>query len=163
VDERLRIIITGGTFDKDYDELKGELTFRDSHLPQIVKQIRLGMPVELEICELKDSLEMGDRDREVIADACAVAPEQRIVIVHGTDTMVETAHLIDSRQIPRTIVLTGAMIPYAILGSDAVFNLGCAVAATQTMPYGVYIAMNGTIFPARGVRKNRELGRFEHL
>ena len=157
----IRIIITGGTFDKQYDELRGELTFGSSHLPEILKRVRVTVPVELEINELVDSLQMRDEDRVRIADACAASPERRIVITHGTDTMCETAAVIGERRLPRVVVLTGAMIPYAFSGSDAVFNLGCAVSAAQTLPDGVYVAMNGRLFPWDNVRKNRELGVFE--
>ncbi|MFW5718105.1 MAG: asparaginase domain-containing protein [Spirochaetota bacterium] len=157
----IRIIITGGTFDKQYDELRGELTFRSSHLPEILKRVRVTVPVELEINELVDSLQMRDEDRVRIADACAASPERRIVITHGTDTMCETAAVIGRRHLPRVVVLTGAMIPYAFSGSDAVFNLGCAVSAAQTLADGVYVAMNGRLFRWDNVRKNRELGVFE--
>lgn len=163
VDTAIRIIITGGTFDKQYDELRGELTFRDSHLPSILKQVRLSVPVELEINQLVDSLDMRESDRTRIADACADSPQERIVITHGTDTMTETAAAIGVRGLTRVVVLTGAMIPFAFTGSDAVFNLGCAIAAAQTLPYGVYVAMNGRVFCWDNVRKNRELGVFEQL
>ena len=159
----IRLIITGGTFDKQYDELRGELTFRTSHLPAILERVRVTLPVELEISELKDSLEMQDEDRERIAEACAHSAQERIVITHGTDTMCETAAVIGRRRLDRVVVLTGAMIPYAFSGTDAVFNLGCAVAAAQSLGPGVYIAMNGRIFTWDNVRKNRERGRFEEL
>ena len=161
VSDGLRIIITGGTFDKDYDAIRGELTFVDSHLPEILRRIRLGMPVELQICQLIDSLQMSEGDRARVARACTDASESRIVVTHGTDTMVETALLLAKARLPKSIVLTGAMIPYALKGSDAVFNLGSAIAASQTMPHGVYVAMNGIVFPAHRVRKNRERGVFE--
>ncbi len=163
VETAIRIIITGGTFDKHYDELRGELTFRDSHLPAILEQVRLIVPVELEINELVDSLDMRESDRTRIADACGDSPQERIVITHGTDTMAETAAAIGVRRLARVVVLTGAMIPFAFTGSDAVFNLGCAIAAVQTLPYGVYVAMNGRVFRWDSVRKNRELGVFEEL
>lgn len=163
MDTPIRIIITGGTFDKQYDELRGELTFRDSHLPSILKQVRLSVPVELEINQLIDSLDMRQSDRTRIADACAESPQERIVITHGTDTMTETAAAIGVRRLARVIVLTGAMIPFAFTGSDAVFNLGTAIASVQTLPHGVYLAMNGRIFTWDNVRKNRELGVFEQL
>lgn len=157
----IRIIITGGTFDKQYDELRGELTFKSSHLPEILSRVRMTVPVELEINELVDSLQMRDEDRVRIADACQASPQRRIVITHGTDTMCETAAVIGRRGLERVVVLTGAMIPYAFAGSDAVFNLGCAVAAAQALPDGVYVAMNGRLFRWDNVRKNRELGVFE--
>ena len=163
VNEPIRIIITGGTFDKRYDELRGELTFSTSYLPAILEQVRVTVPLDLEISTLVDSLEMRGRDRSRIADSCARSPEERIIITHGTDTMCETAAVIGARRLARVIVLTGAMVPYAFAGSDAVFNLGCAVGAVQTLSHGVYIAMNGRIFSWDNVRKNRELGRFEEL
>jgi len=163
VETAIRIIITGGTFDKHYDELRGELTFRDSHLPAILDQVRLSVPVELEISRLVDSLDMRESDRERLADACAASPQERIVITHGTDTMTESAASIAARELARVVVLTGAMIPFAFTGSDAVFNLGTAIAAVQTLPHGVYLAMNGRVFTWDNVRKNRELGRFEEL
>lgn len=159
----IRIIITGGTFDKRYDEVRGELTFSSTHLPEIVERVRITVPLELEINSLIDSLEMKDDDRERIADACAGAPEERIVITHGTDTMVETAAAIGRRALERTVVLTGAMIPYAFGASDAVFNLGTAISAVQLLPHGVYVAMNGRVFRGDRVRKNRERGVFEEI
>ncbi len=157
----IRVIITGGTFDKHYDELRGELTFRSSHLPEILARVRLTIPVELEVNRLVDSLEMDETDRVRIAESCERSAEERIVITHGTDTMCETARVLGARDLSRVIVLTGAMVPYAFAGSDAVFNLGCAVAAVQTLPHGVYIAMNGRVFVWNHVQKNRERGVFE--
>lgn len=161
VSRAIRIIITGGTFDKRYDELRGELTFRTTHLPEIIERVRITVPLELEINSLVDSLEMQHDDRERIADACARAVEERIVITHGTDTMAETAAVIGARALERTIVLTGAMIPYAFGASDAIFNLGSAMTAVQLLPHGVYVAMNGRIFSWDRVRKNRDRGIFE--
>ena len=158
--EPIRIIITGGTFDKGYDEIRGELTFKKTHLPEILETVRLTVPVELEINQLVDSLQMSDQQRVEVADSCVAAPESRIIITHGTDTMTDTARVLGERGIPKTIILTGAMVPYAFTGSDAVFNLGCAVAAVQTLPHGVYIAMNGRIFPWDDVRKDFARGVF---
>ena len=157
----IRIIITGGTFDKDYDPLSGKLTFRDTHLQQILTDVRLAVPVELEINQLIDSLEMSEEQRSGVVNACARAPENRIIVTHGTDTMVQTALRLHERGLDKTIVLTGAMVPYSVSGSDAVFNLGTAVAAVQLLETGVYVVMNGTVFPAAGVRKDAELGVFE--
>lgn len=157
----IRIIITGGTFDKQYDELRGELTFKQTHLPEIVRYTRCTVPIELEINQLIDSLDMRDQNRERILDSCRRSVEDRIIITHGTDTMTETARLIGEARLGKTIVLTGAMVPYAVSGSDAVFNLGCAVAAVQLLPHDVYIAMNGNLFRWDNVRKNRERGVFE--
>lgn len=159
----LRIIITGGTFDKRYDELRGVLSFKDSHLPEIVRQVRLTYPVELQITQLVDSLEMDDSGRAAILTACHWAPEQAIVITHGTDRMVETARILGAAALPKTIVLTGAMVPFAVAGSDALFNLGGAVLAAQLAPPGVWLAMNGQLFPWDGVRKDFERGVFVDL
>jgi len=157
------VIITGGTFDKHYDEIRGELTFRTTHLPQILQRVRLTVPVELEIRRLIDSLEMDESLREEVALTCAEAQERHIIVTHGTDTMVETARVVEAHGLDKTIVLTGAMIPYAFTGSDAEFNLGCAFAAVQTLSPGVYISMNGRIFLPDNVVKNRELGLFQEL
>lgn len=159
----IRILITGGTFDKHYDELKGVLTFKNSHLPDIIKQVRITIPVELEINQLVDSLEMGDQDRQNILSACTRAPEDKIIITHGTDRMVDTAKVLGPASLNKTIVLTGAMVPYSVAGSDALFNLGCAFTAVQLLTPGVYITMNGRVFSWNGVRKNYEKGVFEAL
>jgi L-asparaginase len=160
-DMGIRIVITGGTFDKIYDELRGSLTFKDSHLPEILAFVRCSVPIELELNQLIDSLDMRDANRQRVLDSCRAAPESRIVITHGTDTMVETAGVLGAAELGKTIVLTGAMVPYAVTGSDAVFNLGCAVTAVQILPVGVYLAMNGRVFTWDNVRKNREKGVFE--
>jgi len=159
----IRIIITGGTFDKHYDELNGSLTFKDTHLPEIVRHARLTIPVQLEINQLIDSLDMGPANRQSILDSCRAAPEDHIVIIHGTDTMAETARVLGEASLGKRIILTGAMIPYAVTGTDAVFNLGCSITAVQLAEPGVCIAMNGRIFPWDRVRKNREKGVFEEL
>lgn len=156
----LRILATGGTFDKHYDELAGKLTFAHSHLPDVITRARLTLPTELEIVAMLDSLEMQDSDRSNVLAACQRATETAIVIVHGTDTMRETAHVIGNANLAKTIVLTGAMIPYEIANSDAFFNLGLACGVAQTLPHGVYIAMNGQIFNWDNVKKNRSAGVF---
>lgn len=160
----LRIIITGGTFDKRYDAIRGQMTFKDSHLPEIVQFVRCGFPVELEINQLTDSLDMDDSNRQSVLDACVRASESHIVITHGTDTMQDTAAFL-GRSIERLsgkrIVFTGAMVPYSVSDSDALFNLGCAVAAVQFVVPGVYIAMNGRTFRWDQVRKDRQRGQFE--
>jgi L-asparaginase len=158
----MKIIITGGTFDKDYDALRGELTFKETHLSQILKMVRCTVPVELEINQLIDSLDMRKVNRKKILESCINAGEERIIITHGTDTMIQTARLLGKAQLEKTIILTGAMVPFAVTGSDAVFNLGCSVIAVQLLPAGVYIAMNGRIFPWNDVEKNREKGLFEY-
>ncbi|MBN2417004.1 asparaginase [bacterium] len=156
----IRVIITGGTFDKKYDEIKGELTFSESHLPRILEQVRCRAPYELEINQLKDSLDMKEACRRSILESCSRSRETRIIITHGTDTMQQTAELIGKAGLDKTIVLTGAMIPYSVSGSDALFNLGFAFSAVQSLPAGVYIAMNGLIFTWDNVRKDKERGIF---
>jgi len=157
----IRILITGGTFDKYYDAIRGEMTFSESHLPELLQQARLTIPVVREGCLLKDSLQMTDEDRELIVRACGFAPESQLVVIHGTDTMVETAVRLGHEGLKKTIVLTGAMIPYAVHGSDAEFNLGFALAAVQCLPQGVYVGMNGQVWRWDRVRKNKTLGVFE--
>jgi L-asparaginase len=158
--DAVRVIVTGGTFDKQYDEIRGELTFRQSQLPEILRRARVTIPVEIELNQLIDSLQMQDANRDSVLAACRRAPEGRIVITHGTDTMTATASLLGGASLGKTIVLTGAMIPYQIQDSDALFNFGTAFAASQLLLPGVYIAMNGRIFEWAKVRKNRELGVF---
>jgi len=159
----LRIIATGGTFDKHYNELNGTLGFADSHLPAAIARARITVGATLEQLPLLDSLDMQDADRARVLDACRAAAEKAIVIVHGTDTMKETAAVLGAASLEQTIVLTGAMIPYAIDNSDALFNLGFACAVAQTMKPGVYVAMNGQIFAWDNVQKNRAAGVFQPL
>ena len=141
----VRIIATGGTFDKHYDPIRGELGFGHTHLDQIVARARLAQRVEVDVTMLLDSLEMTDALRAQVVDACRRAPEKRIVVVHGTDTMTLTAHALALAALPKAIVLTGAMVPYCIEGSDAVFNLGFAMGCVQALNAGVHIAMNGQL------------------
>ena len=157
----IRIIITGGTFDKHYDEIRGSLTFKDSHLPEILRFVRCSVPIELELNQLIDSLDMHTSNRLQVLESCRRASEERIVITHGTDTMVDTAEVLGSAALAKTIVLTGALVPYIFNNSDAVFNLGCAITAVQLLPRGVFISMNGMVFPWDNVRKNRDRGVFE--
>ena len=157
----MRIIVTGGTFDKQYDAIKGELTFKQTHLPAILEQARVKVPVAIEINQLIDSLNMTDEHRQKVLDACRAAPERSIVVVHGTDTMVETASVVGRAALDKTIVFTGAMIPYSVQGSDALFNLGFALALAQALPAGAYVAMNGRVFPWGDVRKDKASGIFE--
>ncbi|HAP43289.1 MAG: asparaginase [Spirochaetes bacterium GWD1_61_31] len=159
-DDPVRLIITGGTFDKHYDELKGELTFKESNLPDIIKQVRIVSPVEFELLQLIDSLQMTDDHRARILEACRNAPEHRLVITHGTDRMAETARYLGPAGLNKTIVLTGAMIPFKISGSDSLFNLGTAFMAARLLPPGVYVAMNGRSFPWQDVRKDYARGVF---
>ncbi|MEA5098243.1 MAG: asparaginase domain-containing protein [Burkholderiaceae bacterium] len=157
----LRIIAAGGTLDKHYDEIAGSLGFASSHLPQMLARARVTVPHELEILPLMDSLDMQQADRTRVLDACRRAPETAIVITHGTDTMRETATVLGETQLAKTIVLTGSMIPFEMTESDAMFNFGFACAAAQTLPHGVYVAMNGQIFDWNKVQKNRKAGLFE--
>jgi L-asparaginase len=164
----IRIIITGGTFDKQYDAIRGQLTFKDTHLPDIIAQVRCSIPIELELNQMVDSLDMQDENRQRVLAACRQASEELIIITHGTDTMAVTAALLgtecqagDAALAGKRIVLTGAMVPYSVNGSDAMFNLGCAVMAAQLTQPGVYIVMNGRCFPWNKVKKNRAIGVFE--
>lgn len=157
------LIAAGGTFDKRYDEIRGQLGFGESHLPQALSDCRVTSPHRLQVLPLLDSLDMVDADRERIALACREASEPGIVIVHGTDTMQLTAQTLAHARLDKTIVLTGAMVPLDIAGSDALFNLGYALALAQHLPAGVYVAMNGTLFNWDQVQKNRAAGRFEPL
>lgn len=157
----LRIIATGGTFDKRYDEISGTLGFGASHLAQAISRARMASGVILEELPLLDSLDMQQRDRERVLASCQAAAQTALVIVHGTDTMTDTAAVLAAAGMPKTVVLTGAMIPYAVAGSDALFNLGFACASASTLPAGVYVAMNATVFRWNAVRKDRLAGRFE--
>ena len=159
----IRIFITGGTFDKEYNELTGQLYFKDSHLPEMLELGRNLAPVDIRTLMMIDSLEMTDDDRALIAEHCSKSPEDRIIITHGTDTMTETALILAERVKDKTIVITGAMIPYKFGSSDGLFNLGSALAFVQTLPTGVYVAMNGRCFNAANVRKNKLTGVFEEL
>ncbi len=157
----VRILITGGTFDKEYDELDGKLFFKDTHVPEMLRLGRCRLEVGTHTIMMVDSLEMSEADRGTILDNCRQAPERQIVITHGTDTMVETARILAAGQTGKTIVLTGAMVPYAFGSSDGLFNLGSALSFAQVLPPGVYIAMNGMCIPAHRARKNKALGVFE--
>lgn len=159
----IRILITGGTFDKRYDEIRGRLSFTESHVPDMLRLGRSRVDVALRTVMLVDSLEMSDADRALVAENCVQAPEQRLVVTHGTDTMVETARVVAGRVTDKTVVLTGAMVPYAFGSSDGLFNLGSALSFAQVLPPGVYVAMNGRVFAGDRVRKNRETGIFEEL
>jgi L-asparaginase len=159
----IRIFVTGGTFDKEYDELEGKLFFKDSHLPEMLTLGRSRVALDVRTLMMIDSLEMSDADRQLILDQCLRSPEDRIVITHGTDTMEVTARVLGNTVRGKTIVLTGAMIPYKFGSSDGLFNLGSALAFVQTLPPGVYIAMNGRCFTWDNVRKNRRTGTFEEV
>jgi len=159
----IRILVTGGTFDKEYDELTGRLFFKDTHISEMLRLGRCRVPVEVETVLMVDSLELTDADRGAIAARCRDAPETQIVVTHGTDTMVRTAEVLAREATGKTIVLTGAMVPWAFGSSDGLFNLGSAVSFVQTLPPGVYVAMNGRAFRWDDVRKDRATGVFEPL
>ena len=159
----IKILITGGTFDKEYDELNGKLFFKDTHLPEILKLGRCNLDIQIRTLMMIDSLEMQDADRELIINHCKQCDENKIVITHGTDTMHVTAQALGTANLNKTIVLTGAMVPYKFGSSDGLFNLGSALAFVQTLPKGVYVAMNGRFFNWNNVRKNKASGVFEEL
>ena len=159
--EPIRILVTGGTFDKEYNELTGTLFFHDTHVPEMLRLGRCLLNIEARTLMMIDSLEMTEDDRRIIADHCRACRESRIVITHGTDTMVETAVRLAREGLDKTIVLTGAMVPYKFGSSDGLFNLGSALAFVQTLQHGVYIVMNGRCFRWDEVRKNRDKGIFE--
>ena len=159
----VRILITGGTFDKEYDELSGRLFFKDTHVPEMLRLGRCRLDLAVQTVMMVDSLEMTAAGRQAILAACRQAVETRIVVTHGTDTMVETADVLAAGLSGKTVVLTGAMVPYAFGSSDGLFNLGSALSFVQVLPPGVYIAMNGRCFPAGRVRKNTAQGVFEEI
>lgn len=157
----IKILITGGTFDKEYNELTGQLFFKDTHLPEMLRLGRCSVDVQPVTLMMMDSLEMKDEHRNLILTWCNEAKEKRILITHGTDTMAETAVYLSTKIPDKTIVITGAMIPYKFGSSDGLFNLGSALSFVQTLEPGVYVAMNGRFFPAGKVRKNVKTGVFE--
>ena len=159
----IRIFVTGGTFDKEYNELTGELFFKETHLPEMLQRSRSTLEVTVRTLMMIDSLNMSDEDRELIAHQCRSTPEDRIIITHGTDTMAVTARMLAEKVPGKTIVLTGAMIPYKFGSSDGFFNLGNALAFVQALGPGVYVAMNGRCFDSDNVRKNKQTGQFEEL
>ncbi len=159
----IRIFVTGGTFDKAYNELNGSLYFKDTHINEMLKLGRSKVQVEVRTLMMMDSIYMTEQDRELIATNCSKDHFDKIIITHGTDTMVETAKVIAQNVKDKTIVLTGAMIPYKFGSSDGLFNLGAAIAFVQTLPNGVYIAMNGKYFTWDNCRKNTQIGEFEEI
>ncbi len=159
----IRIFITGGTFDKEYNELNGQLYFKDTHLHDLLEMGRSRLNVEIRTLMMVDSLEMTDEDRLLIAYQCEQCDENKIVITHGTDTMSDTAAYLAGKVKDKTVVLTGAMIPIKFGSSDGLFNLGSALAFAQTLPPGVYVAMNGRYFNWDNVRKNKQTGVFEEV
>ena len=158
---KIRVLVTGGTFDKEYNELSGSLFFKDTHLREMLRLGRCHLDLEIRVLMMIDSVEMSDVDRELILRSCTDASDERIVITHGTDTMADTARFLGERVRDQTIVLTGAMVPYTFGSSDGLFNLGSALAFAQSRPHGVYVAMNGRYFDWHNVRKNKATGRFE--
>ena len=159
---QLRLLVTGGTFAKEYDEITGKLYFKDTHVREMLRLGRADLDLEIRTLMMIDSLEMRDLDRELILKSCLEPGRDRTVVTHGTDTMPDTARYLGERVTDRTIVLTGAMIPYTFGSSDGLFNLGGALAFAQVLPHGTYVVMNGRCFDWRSVRKNRATGRFEN-
>lgn len=157
----IKILVTGGTFDKEYNELTGQLFFKETHLPEMLALGRCRVPVNIQTLMMVDSLDMSEEDRLMIARHCQRSVEDKIIITHGTDTMVDTARVIAQNVKGKTIILTGAMVPYKFGSSDGLFNLGSAIAFVQVLPVGVYVAMNGRYFLWNNVRKNRSTGEFE--
>jgi L-asparaginase len=160
----IQVFVTGGTFDKEYNFTTGELYFKDTHLPEMFARGRCTVPIDIKTLMMTDSLEMGDEDREIVLHNCRRTSSQHILITHGTDRMVQTAKALAAENLDKTIVLTGAMIPYAFgTSSDGFFNLGSALAFVQVLPPGVYVVMNGRWFPWNKVRKNKDTGYFEEI
>jgi L-asparaginase len=159
----IRIFITGGTFDKEYDMINGQLYFNETHIPEMLKLGRCTIDVDIRTLMMIDSLEMTDADRQIIVNQCKNCEEGNIIITHGTDTMEITAAQLQAANIPKTIVITGALIPYKFGSSDGFFNLGSALAFVQTLPHGVYVTMNGRYFKAGNVHKNKKTGYFEEI
>jgi L-asparaginase len=158
---KIKIFITGGTFDKEYNELTGKLFFNNSHMHELLKLGRSKLDVDIETLMMVDSMEMSITERSYIIQKCIEEPIWQIVITHGTDTMVETAHMLADAISDKTIVLTGAMIPVKFGSSDGLFNMGSALSFVQALPTGIYIAMNGQVFNQENVQKNKNLGIFE--
>ena len=159
----IRIIVTGGTFDKEYNEIIGKLYFKNSHVQNMLELGKSRLDLNIRTLMMIDSCNMTEEDRYIIAKNCEKADEKKIIITHGTDTMVETARVLAESVKDKTIILTGAMIPYTFGSSDGLFNLGSAIAFVQTLPVGIYIAMNGRYFKWDNVRKNKKIGEFEEI
>jgi L-asparaginase len=159
----IKIFITGGTIDSIYDVVKGKVAFDKTYLPEMLKQARVKLPYDLEELMLKDSREILDKERDLIVEKCKNTEEDKIIVSHGTDTIVETAQALGKMGIGKTIVLLGAMRPFSFSNSDAMFNLGAAFSAVQLLPKGVYITMSGKIFHWDNVKKNKEIGEFETI
>ncbi|MBS4016524.1 MAG: asparaginase [Candidatus Latescibacteria bacterium] len=159
----IRIFTTGGTFDKEYDEIKGRLFFKHTQVPEMLRLGRSRLKIKMSSLMMVDSLEMTQAHRETIIRHCQKTQEERILIIHGTDTMAKTAQVLGKRIRNKTIVLTGAIIPYKFGSSDGLFNLGSSLAFVQTLPHGVYISMNGKWFVWHNVKKNKQTGEFEKI
>ena len=159
--EKIKIFITGGTFDKEYNELTGELYFKNSHMYELLELGRCRLDVDIETLMMVDSIEMSKTERNYIIQKCIEEPIKQIIITHGTDTMVKTARILADAVNDKTIVLTGAMIPVRFGSSDGLFNMGSALSFVQALSPGVYISMNGQVFNQQNVRKNKKLGIFE--
>jgi len=159
----IKVFVTGGTFDKEYNEIEGKLYFKDTHVAEMLSLGRCKVEIDLTTLMLKDSLDLSDDDRRLIIEHCRKASAEKIVITHGTDTMELTARALGKATLGKTIVLTGAMIPYKFGSSDGLFNLGSALAFAETLPADVFIAMNGRFFSWNNVRKNKKTGEFEEL
>ena len=159
----IKIFVTGGTFDKDYDEKNGKLYFKDTHMSEILNLGRSKVEVNIETLMMIDSLDMKETDRRLIVDSCESTNEKNIIVTHGTDTMTETAKKVGEKNLQKTIVLNGAMIPYKFGTSDGLFNIASALAYVQTLSSGVYVAMNGRVFTYDNVIKNKETGVFEEI
>ena len=160
---KVKLLITGGTIDKFYNQSNGELEFDKTHFPEMIKRARIEVDLIPEELLLIDSLDMIESDRQLIIDGCEKCDEELILITHGTDTMCDTAKLLGEKGINKTIVLFGSMVPYAVNNSDALFNFGCALGSLQLLEPGVYVAMNGRVLPWSDVEKNRDLGVFKPL
>jgi len=157
----IKIIVTGGTFDKKYNPLNGQLFFNGTHVSEMLRLGRSRLPVHIKTVMMIDRLSMTEADRKKILKECQTSPDDKILITHGTDTMTETAKLLGQFIKDKTIILTGAMVPYAFGSSDELYNLGSALVFVQTLPAGVYISMNGKYFHWNNVRKNKDVGLFE--
>ena len=163
MEKKIRIIVTGGTFDKEYNEINGELYFKNTHVQNMLELGRSRLDLNIRTLMMIDSCDMDEEDRYIIVKNCEKASEEKIIITHGTDTMAETAKLLAKTIKDKTIILTGAMVPYTFGSSDGLFNMGSAIAFVQTLPAGVYIVMNGKFFNWENVRKNKKIGEFEEL
>ncbi len=160
---KVRLMLTGGTIDKFYNQSNGELEFDKTHFPEMIKRARIKVEIITEELLFIDSLDMVESDRQLILDSCKKCKEEFILITHGTDTMCDTAKLLGKHEINKTIVLFGSMVPYAVNNSDALFNFGCALGSLQLLKSGVYVSMNGRVLPWNDVEKNRDLGVFQPL